>query len=251
MVQLQVGDTIGHSQIEALIASSMISDVYRAIDLRSGHRCAVRIFRTSFEHVTDLHVLFYHEARIAAALHHPHILRINEIGEWRGHGYIISEYMAEGSLPLWLRRTSPSLLTLLDLARQAALALVYAHRFNVVHGDLRPASLLLTNDIRYRSGLRLVVSGFALGRLSSEVLAIGGMTPSRYLAPERREGAAPSPAADVFAFGQILSDLFIATVPDPDIAQLCAACTTLDPAARPPATTIALDLALRMHGSRA
>ncbi len=247
MMRPQIGDIIGHAHIEALIASSVYSDVYQATDLLSGKPCAVRLWRASFDHATELRALFHYEARIAAALRHPHILRISESGEWHGYGFIISEYMATGSLPTWLRRVSAPPAVLFDLLRQAALALAYAHRFHVVHGDLRPAALLLTPDVRYRAGLRLAISGLALGRLSSEALALGGITPNRYIAPERRAGAEPSPAADIFAFGQILGDLFGDTPADPHLVDLMAACCVPDPARRPPAAAIALALALQVR----
>ncbi|MCS6888304.1 MAG: protein kinase [Chloroflexus sp.] len=247
MVRPQVGDTIGHARVETLIASSGFSDVYRATDLRSGKPCAVRLWHVPFDYVTELRALFQHDARIAAALRHPHILRISEFGEWHSYGFITSEYMATGSLPMWLRRVSAPPVALFDLLRQAALALAYAHRFNIAHGDLRPAALLLTPDARYRAGQRLAISGFALGRLSSEALAIGGITPNRYLAPERRAGAEPSLAADIFAFGRLVGDLFGDTATDPHIADLMAACCALNPARRPPAAALALALALHVR----
>ncbi len=251
MIQAGVGTIIGHAQLEAVIASSTLSVVYRARDLRIDQPCAVRLLQTPFDHLSDIRQEFRHAVQIAASLHHDHILRIIESGEWRGHGYITSEYMAAGSIRSWLQRAKPSFIARLDLARQAALALAYSHRFNIAHGDLRPDALLLTPDARYRSGFRLVVGGFALGHLSSEAIAIGGLTPNVYLSPERRNGELPAPAADMFAFGRILVDIFGDRIGDPAVVNLINRCCASDPVDRPAAAVAALTLAMRIRALEA
>ena len=173
-----------------------MGDVYKARDTRLERTVAVKVAKEKFEE------RFRNEALAVAALNHPHICTLFDVGP----DYLVMEYV-EGKA---LRGPLP-VADVLRLAGQIADALEHAHRHGVVHRDLKPSNILLT-----KSGVKVLDFGLAK-RLSTRpetgeshpTLTEGGAvlgTP-RYMAPEQIEGKPADERTDIFAFGLVLYEM--------------------------------------------
>jgi len=181
------------------------------------------------EHLADnpeFRARFLREARIAARLNHPHLVRTYDVTELDGRPCIVMELLLPGTLEgqRLMRRE----------AAQVAQALAYAHRHGVVHRDLKPANLL-----RSSSG-EVKIADFGIARAAEETMLTQAGTvlgTLRYLAPEQAEGRPVGPAADVYSLGVVLQELL-----DEADQALVAWCLRRDPHERPTAAEVAAAL---------
>src|SRR5262249_52624951 len=151
---------------------------------------------------------FQTEAKAVGRLQHPSIVQIYEVGEWQGRPYLSMEYVAGGSLADKLRGTPLAARAAAEVVQTLARAMHYAHEQGILHRDLTPANVLLTED-----GVPKIVD-FGLAKLlgagpviQTQTGAIVG-TPS-YMAPEQAWGKTKeiARAADIYALGAILYEL--------------------------------------------
>jgi Tol biopolymer transport system component len=189
------GSRLGPYEIVSAVGAGGMGDVYKARDTRLDRTVAVKVAKERFEE------RFRNEALTVAALNHPHIGTLFDVGP----DYLVMEYVdgkaLRGPLPVG---------DALRLAGQIADALEHAHRHGVVHRDLKPSNILLT-----KSGVKVLDFGLAKRQSSApagesrptltEEGAILG-TP-RYMAPEQIEGKPADERTDVFAFGLVLYEM--------------------------------------------
>jgi eukaryotic-like serine/threonine-protein kinase len=115
-----------------------MGEVYRAQDSRLSRTVAIKVLPTSFSADQDLLQRFAQEARAAAALNHPNILSIFDIGEEQGAPYVVSELLEGETLRALLRNGPLAMRRVIEYAVQAARGLAAAHEKGIVHRDLKP-----------------------------------------------------------------------------------------------------------------
>ena len=161
--------------IEARIGSGGMADVYRALDLKHGRHIAVKVLRREIGDAMGAD-RFTREIEIAARLQHPNILPVYDSGEAAGTLFYTMPYLADGSLRARLE-AHPRLpvAEALDIVREVADALAFAHRCNIVHRDVKPENILflaghaivadfgIARAIELVTGERLTLAGFGLG----------------------------------------------------------------------------------------
>lgn len=208
-----IGEVIGNCRLEALIGAGGMGEVYRARHIYLGREQAVKLLAPDLVENQALRDAFRREARLAASLNHPHIVRVFDSGEWHGRGYLVMEYLSGSSVATLLEQLTRSgrrmpLELALDLARQAADGLAFAHRFGVVHSDITLANLLLQRDDTRAGRPLLKIGDFGLAHLADEMLAVGGLsgTPA-YLAPEQCRGEPAEPRSDIYSLGMALYEM--------------------------------------------
>src|SRR6516162_981340 len=188
---LSVGDKLGPYEIVAPLGAGGMGEVWKARDTRLGRIVAVKQLKGRHS------ARFEQEARSIAALNHPHICQIHDIGP----DYLVLEYI-EGKP---LKGPAPAD-EALRLGAQIAEALDAAHRKGVVHRDLKPANILVTPE-----GLaKLLDFGLAKNMTDPEETAtIEGtvLGTAAYMAPEQAEGKPLDARSDVFSFGVVLYEL--------------------------------------------
>src|ERR1035437_9894856 len=143
---LSAGSKLGPYDIQASIGAGGMGEVYSARDARLNRDVAIKILPASFSADADRLQRFALECRAAAALNHPNILSIYDIGEDRGAPYVVSELLEGETLRDRLRNGALTSRKAIEYAQQIARGLAAAHEKGIVHRDLKPENLFITND---------------------------------------------------------------------------------------------------------
>ncbi|GAO07401.1 serine/threonine-protein kinase [Streptomyces lydicamycinicus] len=190
--------------------------VYRAVDHRLRRTVAVKTLSAELAMQPEFLTRFQREAHAAAALNHPGVATVHDVGEDSGGGaaepYLVMEYVAGRPLSQVLGDGPLAVAQAVDVAGQVLAALDHSHRHAIVHRDIKPANVMLT-----ASGAVKVVD-FGIAKALSEVatrltgtgVAVG--TPA-YLAPEQINGAATDHRTDLYAVGCLLYELLTGRPP--------------------------------------
>src|SRR5208283_1589215 len=147
---LTSGTKLGPYEIQSLLGSGGMGEVYRAHDSRLNRIVAIKVLPSSFSADADRLQRFVQEARSAAALNHPNILSIFDIGEEGESPYIVSELLEGQTLRERIRTGPLSSRKAIEYGLQVARGLAAAHEKGIVHRDLKPENLFITNDERVK-----------------------------------------------------------------------------------------------------
>ena len=212
------GPVIGHYRVLEKIGSGAMGDVFRARDERLGRDVALKLIRPASSDNPDHLRRFELEARAAAALNHPNIVAVYDVGFSEGTPYIVCELLegqtlrkrlAEGALPLRLA---------IDYSLQIVRGLSAAHDRRIVHRDLKPENLFVTADDRVK------ILDFGVAKLQSTpeesgrpVEDLTTVTKSgavigtvAYMSPEQLRGKTVDHRSDIFSIGAILYEMLTA-----------------------------------------
>src|SRR5215813_3379911 len=201
------GDVLrGRYRLDSLIGRGGMGVVYRATDLELHRRVAVKVISENSS--DDARERLIREARAAAALNHPHIVSVYDVGEANGLPFFVMELVEGPSLS----KTPPTDLSrIVELGLQICAALEHAHANHIVHRDLKPDNVLVSTT---GQSIKLADLGLALpgqgARISRAGLVIG--TPS-YMAPEQALGQEVDARTDLYALGVVLYELTTGRVP--------------------------------------
>ncbi|MBX3185584.1 MAG: protein kinase [Labilithrix sp.] len=198
--RLSAGDTFERYEVESLIGRGGMGEVYRASDTKLRRKVALKILRADTSAVNpDAVARLFREARAAAALAHPNTVAIHDIGEWAGTFYIVMELVTGAPLLTYIGDARASIARKLEWLVGMARALSAAHRAGVVHRDVKPSNVMISDD-----GVVKVLD-FGLAKPNAPVSfrtqqghVLG--TP-RYMAPEQLAGAEVDARSDQYAFG--------------------------------------------------
>jgi eukaryotic-like serine/threonine-protein kinase len=214
-MSLASGSIIGPYEILSTVGAGGMGEVYRARDTRLGRDVALKIILESVAHEPDRLRRFEQEARAVAALNHPNILAIHDIGQHNGSPFLVSELLEGESLrtvlgqgPLPQRKT-------IEYGVQIAHGLAAAHEKGIVHRDLKPENIFVTKDGRIKIldfGLAKLVQNTTsesegLTLTSSQTAAGVVIGTASYMAPEQVRGKAADVRTDIFAFGAVLYEM--------------------------------------------
>ncbi len=212
----------------SLLGSGGMGEVYLGEDSRIHRQVAIKVMHTepsSYLHTSNVHDsehLFLREIQAIAALDHPHILPIFDYGEETirnvPYTYIVMPLAQEGSLAQWLRQHSAShLLTWRQVAyfiSQAASALNYAHRHQILHQNIKPSNFLIRNNEEQPDLPALALADFSIIKFHASTANVSQIlrgTPA-YMAPEQWQGQ-PVPATDQYALAVLAYLLLVGCLP--------------------------------------
>jgi len=206
-VRLEAGQEFGGYTIEARLSAGGMGTVYKARRPDDGKTVALKIARTDGTPNDTYRKRLQNEAQTLARLHHPNIARFVESGEVDDVFYLASEYIPGTDLLSWSQRERRTSEEILHVATQVASALVACHNERIVHRDLTPTNIVITE-----SGRPIVVD-FGLGHDLDLRLPHVGLTKTHhvpgkfpYIPPEHSVGTdePPHPSWDLYAFGGCL-----------------------------------------------
>jgi len=155
-MKIAVGSRLGPYQILALIGKGGMGEVYQARDTRLEREVAIKVLHSQRSGNSDLAERFQREARAVAALNHPHICVLHDIGRQDGVDFLVMEYLEGETLESRLAKGPLPLDQTLNYAIEIADALDKAHRKGLTHRDLKPANIMLT-----KTGSKLLDFGLA------------------------------------------------------------------------------------------
>jgi serine/threonine protein kinase len=214
-VPLSSGTKLGHYEIQSLLGAGGMGEVYRGHDPRLGRDVAVKVLPHLFSGDPERLRRFEQEGRAAAALNHPNILAIYDVGTTKeGIPYVVSELLDGETLRQCLRRGPLPMRRAVDLALQMAKGLAAAHDKGIIHRDLKPENLFLTKDGHLKIldfGLAKLVDSRAASpnarTLTRDTTAGAMMGTVGYMPPEQVRGLAIDQRSDIFAAGAVVYEM--------------------------------------------
>jgi serine/threonine-protein kinase len=210
-----VGELIaGRYELVELVGTGGMSSVYRARDRLLERDVALKVLHEQFTSDGDYVERFRREARAVAQLSHPSIVTVIDRGEQDSRQFIVFEYVPGENLKTLVERDGPlPERDAIRLVRQVARALAFAHSEGLVHRDVKPQNVILTEEGRAK------VTDFGIARALD---VAGGLTQtgtvmgtSDYIAPEQARGAHVDELTDVYSLGAVLYELLTGEVPFP------------------------------------
>jgi len=213
-MHLAPGVGLGHYELLAPIGTGGMGEVWRARDPRLDRTVAIKVLRRDAASAS-MRQRLEREAHVVAALSHPHICAIYDVGHAGDEIFLVMEHLAGETLADRMQRSTLSIDETLRIAIEIASALAAAHRAGIVHRDLKPGNVMLT-----RSGVKLL--DFGLARITTPPLdsisnastsekpitaegTIVGTVP--YMSPEQVEGKELDARTDLFSFGSLLYEM--------------------------------------------
>src|SRR5208337_4019418 len=212
---LTSGAKLGPYEILSLLGAGGMGEVYRARDTRLGREVAIKVLPESFSSDPGRLHRFEQEARTVAALKHPNILAVFDIGQHNGSPFLVSELVEGESLCAVLDRGAVPQRKAIEYGVQITHGLAAAHEKGIIHRDLKPENIFVTKDGRIK------ILDFGLAKLaqkagaepeemtltSAHTAAGLVMGTASYMAPEQVRGEAVDPRTDIFAFGAVLYEM--------------------------------------------
>ncbi len=214
-----VGKTLGPYKIIEQLGAGGMGEVYLGEDTRLGRKVAIKVLPAEYASDPERLARFEQEARAAAALNHPHIAVVHDVGSEPGEDgttthFMVQEYLEGQSLRERLDRGALPLDKTLDLATEVGEALIAAHKAGIIHRDLKPDNIFVTEEghakvldfglaklteVAAPTGSSATMSPTMLGTVAGQVMGTAG-----YMAPEQVTGEVVDRRADLFAFGCVL-----------------------------------------------
>jgi eukaryotic-like serine/threonine-protein kinase len=212
------GTRLGPYEVTAQIGAGGMGDVYRATDTKLGRQVAIKTLPSALAQDRDRLARFEREAKLLAALNHPHIAAVYGLDEHEGIRFLAMELIEGATLQAKLIDGPLAVDDALRLALQIAQALEAAHEKGVVHRDLKPANVMVTRDGEVKVldfGLAKAYSSdpnqtnLAHSPALSLAMTEQGMIlgTAAYMSPEQASGQATDQRADVWAFGVVLFEM--------------------------------------------
>ena len=210
---------VGPYEILGSIGAGGMGEVYRARDTRLGRDVAVKVLPSSFAADPERLRRFEQEARTIAALNHPNILAIHDVGTHEGAPFLVTELLEGETLRERLEAGPLPVRKAVEIAMQAAHGVAAAHEKGVFHRDLKPANIFLTSDGRVK------ILDFGLAKLTAREEPASGESQAAtrtaagvtepgmvlgtvgYMAPEQVRGLPADARSDIFALGTILYEM--------------------------------------------
>jgi beta-lactam-binding protein with PASTA domain/tRNA A-37 threonylcarbamoyl transferase component Bud32 len=201
----------GRYRLERRIGTGGMADVYLAEDETLHRQVAIKILADRYTQDEGFVERFRREATAAAGLNHPNIVSIYDRGESDGTYYIAMEYIDGPTLKEEITSRAPlPEAEAVGYAQQVLQALEFAHRRGVIHRDIKPHNMMLTED-----GL-LKVTDFGIARAANQVemTEVGSIVgTAQYLSPEQARGQTVGPQSDIYSLGVVLYEMLTGEVP--------------------------------------
>ena len=210
-----MGDTVlgNRYKIEKKIGEGGMAYVYEAKDKLLNRVVAVKVLRPEFVDDQEFLKKFKREAEAVASLSHPNIVNVYDVGEDGKVHYIVMEYVNGKNLKEIIQEEGTlDEYTALDITKQIAMALGCAHKRGIIHRDIKPHNILISNE--GRSIAKVADFGIAKAVSNSTMTNIGGVIGSvHYFSPEQAKGKFVTNNADLYSLGIVLYEMLTGKLP--------------------------------------
>ncbi len=206
---------LGPYEIVGSLGAGGMGEVYRARDTRLGREVAIKVLPAEFARDPERLRRFELEARSVAALNHPNILALHDVGTHEGAPYLVTELLEGESLYDRLRAGALPVRRTVEIGVQIAQGLAAAHEKGIVHRDLKPGNVFVTKEGHVK------ILDFGLAKLAPPRDAVAGQATTivdateagttlgtaGYMSPEQVRGQAADQRSDIFSFGCVLYEM--------------------------------------------
>lgn len=209
---LLIGESLGNRyEIKKLIGEGGMALVYLAEDRLLDRPVAIKVLRPEYSSDQEFVERFQREAKSSAKLCHPNIVNIYDVGQTGNTYYIVMEYVEGISLKDLIKREGMLPVDLsLKIAIQISSALQHAHNNLIVHRDIKPHNIMITNDYRVKVmdfGIARAISAASITRTG---VVLGSV---HYFSPEQATGKEVTKASDIYSLGIVLYEMLSGKVP--------------------------------------
>ncbi len=206
-------EKIGRYDILAELGRGAMGVVYKAYDALLDRTVAIKTLNLSLtgEELKEYEARFYQEAKAMGKITHPNIISLYDVGRSGDHAYITMEYLEGQELRRILDSGSrPGIERIIDVIRQVAEGLSFAHQHQIVHRDIKPSNIMIL-----KSGL-VKITDFGIARIpTSAIKTLTGMVMGspQYMSPEQVTGKATDHRTDIFSLGTVLYETLAGSPP--------------------------------------
>ena len=205
-----LGRTVGRYHIVAKLGEGGMGLVWKANEIGQDQPVAIKFLPRELRRDDRARKRFVREAQATAALDHPGIARLIEIGEWQGEPFIAVEFVDGETLAARIARSPMEIAEAVSIAADVASALQHAHARGVVHRDLTPRNIMISTE----GAVRVIDFGLAFrdgwSRMTSSDQTLGTL---HYMAPEALRGDRVDERADLYSLGVVLYETLSGTLP--------------------------------------
>ncbi len=205
-----IGQTVSHYKILDKLGEGGMGIVYKAHDTKLDRTVALKFLPHYLGSDVSEKERFFHEARAASALNHPHVTTIYEIDEHEQQSFIALEYVEGQTLKQLTERETPSIKKVLDIAIQVCDGLAAAHEKGIVHRDIKSDNIMVTS----KGQVKVMDFGLAKLRGATKLTQAGSTVgTAAYMSPEQASGDEVDHRSDIFSFGVVLYELLAGNLP--------------------------------------
>lgn len=223
MLDGMIGKTIEHYRIDFMLGQGGMAAVYRATDLRLQRQVAIKLMHPHLAVQQSFQRRFLQEARAAAKLDHPNIIRVLSFNNLNNDLFLVMELITGGNLRHYIKRLYEESRAMeyaeaIELVYQLTLALDYAHRQGMIHRDIKPDNVLLKPDTSgQRLNYRPILTDFGLAKLTASTeTAVTDQQPIGtypYMSPEQCLAESVDARSDIYSMGVLLYELTVGRLP--------------------------------------
>ena len=207
---VNIGSIIGNRyEILEKVGTGGMADVYRAKDNRLNRYVALKVLKTEYSEDTKFVSKFRQEAQAVAAITHPNIVSVYDVGEEEGMHYIVMEFVDGITLKRYIdQKGKLRVKEAVGIALQIAAGLDAAHAHNIIHRDIKPQNILISRDGTAK------VSDFGIAKAaSSNTITANAMGSVHYISPEQARGGFSDEKSDIYSLGVTLYEMLSGTMP--------------------------------------
>lgn len=207
-----IGQTIAQYKILEKLGAGGMGEVFLAEDANLHRKVALKFLPDKLNSDPEFKSRFEHEARAAAALNHPNIITVYDLGEHDGRMYIAMEHVTGKTLGDLIEANQLDVSKSIELAIQICDGLGAAHEAGIVHRDIKPANIIVDD----RGRARILDFGLAKSHRATTETKIGSTVGTvQYESPEQSRGEPVDSRSDLFSFGAVLYEMLTGKLPFP------------------------------------
>ncbi len=226
----------GRYRVEAVIATGGMSSVYRGVDIRLDRPVAIKVMDSRYAGDQQFLTRFQLEARAVARLKDPGLVAVYDQGVDGAHPFLVMELIDGGTLRELLQERGPMPPHAVAAVLRPVLGgLAVAHRSGLVHRDVKPENVLISDDGEVKIADFGLVRAVAAAKITSDSVILGT---ADYLSPEQVRSGDASPRSDVYASGVLIYELLTGATPFRGDSPLTVAYARMDNDVPPPSTVI-------------
>ncbi|KKB42313.1 Stk1 family PASTA domain-containing Ser/Thr kinase [Bacillus thermotolerans] len=201
----------GRYKVLELIGGGGMANVYLGRDIILEREVAIKVLRLDFVNEEEFLRRFQREAHSATSLVHPHIVGIYDVGEDEGIHYMVMEYIEGMTLKQYIQQNAPiPVEKTIDIMKQLASALAFAHYHSIIHRDIKPQNILIDRE----ENVKITDFGIAMALSATSITQTNAVLGSvHYISPEQARGGTTTKKSDIYALGIVMFEMLTGQLP--------------------------------------